>query len=40
LQADVPVTLASATDAFDVATPSQGYAKDTQLNAALGLLPG
>jgi carboxyl-terminal processing protease len=40
LQPDVPVTLASATDAFDVATPSQGYAKDTQLNAALGLLPG
>jgi carboxyl-terminal processing protease len=40
LRPDVPVTLASATDAFDVATPSQGYAKDTQLNAALGLLPG
>ena len=40
LQPDVPVTLASATDAFDVASPSQGYAKDTQLNAALSLLPG
>lgn len=40
LQADVPVTLASPTDAYDVASPSQGYAKDTQLNAALGLLPG
>ena len=40
LQPDVPVTLASATDAFDVASPSQGYAKDTQLNAALALLPG
>jgi len=40
LQADVPVTLASATDAFDVASPSGGYAKDTQLNAALALLPG
>ena len=40
LQPDVPVTLASATDAFDVASPAQGYAKDTQLNAALSLLPG
>jgi carboxyl-terminal processing protease len=37
---DVPVTLASPTDAYDVASPSQGYAKDAQLNAALGLLPG
>jgi carboxyl-terminal processing protease len=40
LQPDLPVTLASATDAFDAASPSQGYAKDTQLNAALALLPG
>jgi carboxyl-terminal processing protease len=40
LQPDVPVTIASATDAFDVASPSQGYGKDTQLNAALALLPG
>jgi carboxyl-terminal processing protease len=40
LQPDVSVTLASATDAYDVASPSQGYAKDTQLNAALALLPG
>src|ERR1700730_3157326 len=40
LQADVPVSLAAATDAFDVTSPSQGYAKDTQLNAALALLPG
>lgn len=40
LQPDVPVTLANATDAFDVASSSQGYAKDTQLNAALALLPG
>ncbi len=40
LQPDVPVTLASATDAFDVASPTQSYAKDTQLNAALTLLPG
>ncbi|HEV2029531.1 MAG TPA: S41 family peptidase [Candidatus Dormibacteraeota bacterium] len=40
LQPDVLVTLANATDAFDVASSSQGYAKDTQLNAALALLPG
>jgi carboxyl-terminal processing protease len=40
LQVDVPITLASATDAFDVASPSGGYAKDAQLNAALALLPG
>src|SRR5580704_7310351 len=40
LTPDVTVTLASPTDAFDVASPSQGYAKDTQLNAALALLAG
>jgi carboxyl-terminal processing protease len=40
LTPDVTVTLANPTDAFDVAQPAQGYAKDTQLNAALGLLPG
>ena len=40
LQPDVPVTLTNASDAYDVASPSQGYAKDTQLNAALALLPG
>jgi carboxyl-terminal processing protease len=40
LQPDVTVTLANATDAFDVAAPSQGYAKDTQLNAALTVLAG
>jgi carboxyl-terminal processing protease len=39
LQPDVPVTLAQPTDAFDVTAPSQGYAKDTPLNAALALLP-
>ena len=39
LTPDVSVTLANATDAFDVSSPSQGYAKDTQLNAALALLP-
>ncbi|HEY1421518.1 MAG TPA: S41 family peptidase [Candidatus Dormibacteraeota bacterium] len=37
---DVPVTLASPADAFDVTQISLGYAKDTQLNAALALLPG
>jgi carboxyl-terminal processing protease len=40
LTPDVTVTLATPTDAFDVASPSQGYAKDTQLNAALALLAG
>ena len=40
LTPDVAVTLANATDAYDVAQPSEGYAKDTQLNVALALLPG
>ena len=41
LQPDLAVTLANAADAFDVTQASLGYAKDTQLNAALGLLaPG
>src|SRR6202790_2420465 len=40
LTPDVPVTLASPTDAYDVASPSASYAKDTQLNAALALLAG
>jgi carboxyl-terminal processing protease len=39
LTPDVSVTLVNATDAFDVSSPSQGYAKDAQLNAALALLP-
>jgi carboxyl-terminal processing protease len=39
LTPDVPVTLASTADEFDVTQPGLGYAKDTQLNAALGLLP-
>jgi len=38
LQPDVAVKLASATDQFDVTQLSQGYANDTQLNAALALL--
>ena len=40
LTPDVTVSLPSSTDAYDVAQPSAGYAKDTQLNAALALLPG
>jgi carboxyl-terminal processing protease len=40
LQPDVTVTLPNATDAYDVASPSQGYAKDAQLNAALAGLAG
>lgn len=38
LQPDVPVALASQNDQFDVQQPALGYAKDTQLNAALGVL--
>jgi len=37
---DLTVTLANATDQFDVMQLSQGYAKDTQLNAALNMLAG
>jgi carboxyl-terminal processing protease len=40
LTPDVTVTLVNPADAFDVASPAQGYAKDTQLNAALALLAG
>ena len=40
LQPDVTVTLPNATDAYDVASPAQGYARDTQLNAALAVLAG
>ena len=40
LTPDVTVKLATAADAYDVAQPSLGYAKDTQLNAALNLLAG
>lgn len=39
LTPDVTVTLASPNDQFDVFQPGLGYAKDTQLNTALGLLP-
>jgi carboxyl-terminal processing protease len=40
LTPDVAVKLANAADAYDVAQPSLGYAKDTQLNAALTVLSG
>jgi carboxyl-terminal processing protease len=40
LTPDIPVTLANATDAYDVALPAQGYTKDTQLNTALSSLAG
>jgi len=40
LTPDMSVALAQASDAFDVTQPSLGYAKDTQLNAALTLLAG
>jgi carboxyl-terminal processing protease len=40
LQPDVAVALSSASDAFDVAAPTQDYSKDAQLLAALKLLPG
>jgi carboxyl-terminal processing protease len=40
LEPDVTVTLASPGDGFDVVQSALGYAKDTQLNAGLGLLAG
>ncbi len=40
LTPDVPVTLADSSDMFDVQQASLGYAKDTQLNAALNVLTG
>jgi len=40
LTPDVSVKLANPTDSYDVGQPSQGYAKDTQLSAALDLLSG
>jgi C-terminal processing protease CtpA/Prc len=38
LTPDIPVTLASPDDEFDLNMLSAGYAKDTQLNAALKAL--
>jgi len=40
LTPDVSVKLANPADSYDVGQPSQGYAKDTQLSAALDLLSG
>jgi carboxyl-terminal processing protease len=40
LTPDVTVKLASPADAYDVTQPSLGYAKDTQLSAALALVSG
>ncbi|MFI5282380.1 MAG: S41 family peptidase [Candidatus Dormibacterales bacterium] len=40
LTPDVTVKLTNAADEFDVMQLSNGYANDTQLNAALSLLPG
>ena len=40
LTPDLKVTLAHATDAYDVTQPSLGYGNDSQLNAALDLLAG
>jgi carboxyl-terminal processing protease len=41
LTPDVPVTLGTSTDEFDALQPDKGYTKDTQMNAALGVLsPG
>ena len=40
LTPDITVPLASPDDEYDVSKPSQGYAKDTQLNAALKALAG
>jgi carboxyl-terminal processing protease len=40
LTPDITVTLASSNDEFDVTKPADGFAKDTQLNAALSALAG
>ncbi len=40
LTPDLTVRLRAASDMFDVTAPSAGYADDTQLNGALGLLAG
>jgi carboxyl-terminal processing protease len=40
LTPDIAVTLANPDDEFDVMKPAAGFAKDTQLNAALKALPG
>lgn len=40
LTPDMPVTLASPNDEYDVTKPADGFAKDTQLNVALKALAG
>jgi carboxyl-terminal processing protease len=40
LTPNIAVTLASSNDEFDVTKPADGFAKDTQLNAALSALAG
>ena len=40
LAPDISVTLASPNDEYDVTKPADGFAKDTQLNAALKALAG
>jgi carboxyl-terminal processing protease len=40
LTPDISVALASPDDEYDVTKPAQGYAKDTQLIAALKALTG
>ena len=40
LTPDITVTLASPNDEYDVTKPADGFAKDTQLNAALKALAG
>jgi carboxyl-terminal processing protease len=40
LTPDIAVTLASPNDEYDVTKPADGFAKDTQLNAALKALAG
>lgn len=40
LTPDLTIAMANQTDEFDVMHPDLGYAKDTQLNAALSLLGG
>jgi hypothetical protein len=40
LSPDISVILASPNDEYDVTKPAAGFAKDTQLNAALKALAG
>jgi len=40
LTPDIAVTLANPNDEYDVTKPANGFAKDTQLMAALAALAG